>query len=203
MKKVIILLLALGLNGAIFAQIPAFSIGPKIGYNTSKLSTDASDISSSLNSNFQFGAFVRLGNKIYIQPEVNYVTKGGKLHSDDPNNAEDQKITVNTMTFPLLLGVKILDLKLASVHVVAGPVASYAINKDIGATNLGSTWPVKTKDDINNASWAIQAGAGVDLLMFTLDVRYEIGMSQMYNGTASNFSLKNNLLNVSLGLKFL
>ena len=107
------------------------------------------------------------------------------------------------MTFPLLLGVKILDLKLASVHVVGGPVASYAIKKDIGPTNLGSTWPVKTKDDIKNASWAIQAGAGVDLLMFTLDVRYEIGMSQMYNGTASNFSLKNNLLNVSLGLKFL
>lgn len=199
MKKLIILLLALGISGSIYAQLPAFSIGPKIGYNTSKLSTDYNGISSDLKSNFQFGAFVRLGDKIYIQPEVNYVTKGGQLKNDDAGNPVDQKITVNTITIPLLLGVKIIDLKLASIHLVGGPVASYAVKKDIGPTNLGSTWPVKTKDDIKNASWAIQAGAGVDLLMFTLDIRYEIGMSEMSN--VSSINLKNNLLNVSLGLK--
>jgi hypothetical protein len=200
MKKIIILLIALGISGTLFAQVPAFCIGPKIGYNTAKLSDDASTISSELKSNFQFGAFVRIGDKIYIQPEVNYVTKGGQLKSNDPSNPVDQTISVKTLTIPLLLGVKIIDLKLASVHLVGGPVASYALKKDLSVTDPGGSWPVNSKDDIKNASWAIQAGAGVDLMMFTLDIRYEIGMSQIYNGT-SDFSLKNNLLNVSLGLK--
>lgn len=201
MRKIIILLLALGLNGTIFAQLPAFCIGPKIGYNTTKLSDDASTISSELKSNFQFGAFVRIGDKIYIQPEVNYVTKGGELKgSNSTGNPVNQTISVKTLTIPLLLGVKIIDLKLASVHLVGGPVASYAMKKDLSVTDPGGSWPVNSKEDIKNASWAIQAGAGVDLLMFTLDIRYEIGMSQLYKG-ASDFSLKNNLLNVSLGLK--
>lgn len=200
MKRIIILLLAIGLNGSIFAQLPAFSIGPKIGYNTTKLSTDASTISSDLKNKFQFGAFVRIGSKIYIQPEVNYVTKGGVLKNDDATI--NQEITLKTLTIPLLVGIRFIDLKVASIHLVGGPVASFALNKELSVTNPGGSWPVNTTDDIKNASWAIQAGAGVDVLMFTLDVRYEIGMSQMYNGT-SNFSLKNNLLNVSLGLKLL
>lgn len=201
MKKIIILLLAIGLNGSIFAQLPAFSIGPKIGYNTTKLSTDASTISSDLKNKFQFGAFVRIGSKIYIQPEVNYVTKGGVLKKE---NTPDQEVTLKTLTIPLLLGVKVIDLKVASIHLVGGPVASFALDKKLSITDPGSSWPVNSADDIKNASWAIQAGAGIDVLMFTLDIRYEIGLSNMYNGSDVTMkSLKNNLLNVSLGLKLL
>ena len=197
MRKLIIFLLALGLSSNIFAQMPAFSIGPKIGYNTTKLSTDASTFTSELNSNFQFGAFVRLGNKVYIQPEVNYVTKGGILQSSGISGK--QEITLKTLTIPLLLGIQIIDLKFASIHLVGGPVASYNLNEEISISDPFSTWPLQSKEDIKDASWALQAGAGIDLLIFTLDVRYEIGMSELSN--ISTFSLKNNLLNVSLGLK--
>jgi len=192
-------MLALGLSSNIFAQLPAFCIGPKIGYNTTKLSTDASTITSELKSNFQFGAFVRIGDKIYFQPEANYVTKGGQLKND--NTSETENITLKTLTMPFLLGVKIIDLKVASVHLVGGPVASIILDKKLDITNPGSSWPVNSTDDIKNSAWSIQAGAGLDVLMFTLDVRYEIGLSDLNKG--SNFSLKNNLLNVSLGLKLL
>jgi len=201
MRKIIILLLALGLNGVIFAQVPAFCIGPKIGYNTTNLSTDAGAISSDLKSNFQFGAFVRFGNKIYLQPEVNYVTKGGVLKGSNTGNPIDQEISLKTITIPLLVGVKLINLKVASIHLVGGPVASYTINKNLNITDAAESWPVNSKDDIKNASWAIQAGAGIDVLIFTLDIRYEFGMSDIYNGSISDFALKNNLLNVSLGLK--
>lgn len=197
MKKIIILLLVLGLSDNISAQIPSFCIGPKIGYNTSKLSVDPDVISSELRSNFQYGAFVRFGDKVFLQPEVNYVTKGGLLKSSD--NSGNQEITLKTLTIPLLLGVKIINLKVVSVHLIGGPVASYSLNKDINLTSPGSTWPVNSKEDIKNATWAIQAGAGIDLSIFTFDIRYEIGMSEIYDGP--DYSLKNNLLNVSLGLK--
>jgi hypothetical protein len=198
MKKLIIFMLALGFSSTIFAQLPAFCIGPKIGYNTTKLSTDASSISSDLKSNFQFGAFVRIGDKIYIQPEVNYVTKGGVLKKE---NTPDQEVTLKTLTIPLLLGVKVIDLKVASIHLVGGPVASFALNKKLSMTDPGSSWPVNSIDDIKNSAWSLQAGAGVDVLMFTLDIRYELGLSNM--SKVPDFSLKNNLFNVSLGLKLL
>lgn len=200
MRKIIILILALGLSVPIFAQLPAFCIGPKIGYNTTKLSPDPDVISSELKSNFQYGAFVRVGNKVFIQPEINYVTKGGQLKSKDSGDPISQEITLKTLTIPLLLGVKIIDLKAASIHIIGGPAASFAIDKGISVTNPGSTWPVNSTNDIKRASWAIQAGAGVDVLIFTFDIRYEFGMSNIYNGS-SDISLKNNLVNVSLGLK--
>jgi hypothetical protein len=45
-------------------------------------------------------------------------------------------------------------------------------------------------------------GAGLDVLFMTLDVRYELGVENMYNGSSS-FDLKNNTFNVSLGIKLL
>lgn len=50
-----------------FSAFSQFTLGPKVGYSSSKLSLDRSDISSDLKNNFQFGIFMRIG--------------GGDLHS--------------------------------------------------------------------------------------------------------------------------
>jgi len=201
MKKIIITIIVLGLNGIVVAQMPKFSIGPKIGFNTTKLSTDADAITSKVKSNFQFGAFVRIGDKIYIQPEVNYVIKGGVIKGDTlPGYPISQEVTLKTLTVPLLIGVKIINLKAASIHLVGGPVATFALNKKLSIANPGGSWPVSSTSDFKTASWSLQAGAGVDVLMFTFDIRYEAGLSNMYNG-AQDISFKNNLFNVSLGIK--
>jgi hypothetical protein len=199
MKKIVMLFAALGLSGIAFAQIPGFTIGPKIGFNTTKLSTDASQITSELKSNFQFGAFVRFGNKIYLQPEVNYVTKGGLIKGDNAGNQFSQQVKLKTLTIPLLVGVRIINLKVASVHLIGGPVASFILDKKLSVTDPGNTWPVNSTSDFKSASYALQVGAGVDVLMFTFDIRYEIGLSDVYK--TPKISMKNNLLNVSLGLK--
>lgn len=196
MKNIIIISLSLLFSVSGFAQIPSFCIGPKIGYNTSKLSVDPDVVSSELKNNFQYGAFVRFGEKVFLQPEVNYVTKGGVLKSSTTGN---QDITLKTLTVPLLIGVRLVNLKVASVHLIGGPIASFAFDKNLIVTRPGSFRPINSADDIKTASWAIQAGAGIDLLIFTFDIRYEIGISEIY--TSQDYSLKNNLLNVSLGLK--
>ena len=64
----------------------------------------------------------------------------------------------------------------------------------------GAAWPVQSTSDFKTASWAIQAGAGLDILIFTFDIRYEAGLGNMYNGS-QDVSFKNNLFNVSLGVK--
>lgn len=194
------LFIALGLSGISFSQIPGFTLGPKVGFNTTKLSTDADAITSELKSNFQFGAFVRLGNKFYVQPELNYVTKGGLIKGDVAGTSISQKVTLKTLTIPLLVGVRIIDLKAASVHLVGGPVASFALNKKLSVDDLGESWPVNSTDDFKTATWAVQAGAGIDVLIFTFDIRYEVGLNNIYIGD-QDISFKNNLFNVSLGVK--
>lgn len=81
---------------------------------------------------------------------------------------------------------------------MAGPVASLALNKDINSENWDNSI---TGDDIRSANWGIQAGAGVDLLLFTLDLRYEFGISDYSKD--EGLTLKNNMFTVSLGLKIL
>jgi hypothetical protein len=45
-------------------------------------------------------------------------------------------------------------------------------------------------------------GAGIDVLFMTLDVRYEIGLDNIYAGS-DDATMKNNIFNVSLGIKIL
>ena len=40
----------------------------------------------------------------------------------------------------------------------------------------------------------------MDILFVTLDVRYEMGIDNAYNGS-SNLQMKNNIFNVSVGIK--
>lgn len=201
MKKLIFVLSLSVLAMMAYAQVPGFSIGPKIGYNSNALSLDKEDITAGLKSEFQFGAFVRLGKKVYLQPEANYQVKGGILNSVSVSTNE-QKIKLKTISVPVLLGFRIVNAGPFNLRLMAGPTMSFVIDKNISISGIPDAFPIKSKDDIKNSIWSLQAGGGIDLFSFTLDVRYEIGLDNMYQGS-EDFSLKNNIFNVSLGFKLL
>lgn len=201
MKKLIFVLSLSVLAMMADAQVPGFSIGPKIGYNSNALSLDKEDITAGLKSEFQFGAFVRLGKKVYLQPEANYQVKGGILNSVSVSTNE-QKIKLKTISVPVLLGFRIVNAGPFNLRLMAGPTMSFVIDKNISISGIPDAFPIKSKDDIKNSIWSLQAGGGIDLFSFTLDVRYEIGLDNMYQGS-EDFSLKNNIFNVSLGFKLL
>lgn len=181
------------------AQLP-ISFGPKVGFNTTTLSTDMQDIKTDFKSNFQAGAFLRLGTESYIQPEILFVTKGGVLESDNETEVIGaREIMINTLDVPILLGIRILDLKIGNVRAMAGPVASFTLDKEVHEIDQADI-PI-TEDDIRDATWALQIGAGIDLLMFTLDVRYEYGLTDIDDIPATD--LKNHLVSVTLGWKIL
>jgi hypothetical protein len=197
MKKLILIFAITFIASTAFSQI---SFGPKIGYTTSKLSIDKSNIKSDLKSSFQFGAFLRLGTKIYVQPEINWVTEGGvfKPISLGSLSPFEDDVKLSTIQIPFLIGVKVFDLKVANLRVFAGPSASIVTDKTIEGTNdLG----IKV-DHIEDLIWGLQIGAGVDVLMLTLDVRYNIGLSKVIGDVDGTiFDSKTNGFNVSLGWK--
>lgn len=195
MKKIILLATIVFLTSTAFTQI---SFGPKIGYYTSDLSVDKSTIKSELKSSFQFGAFLRLGTKIYVQPEIIWATEGAVFKEDGFGFEED--VELRTIQIPLLIGVKVFDLKVANLRIHVGPTASIVTDKKIKEfSDLGFS-----DVDFEDLIWSFQIGAGIDVLMLTLDLRYNIGISKVIgevDGIA--YDSKTNGFNVSLGWKIL
>jgi hypothetical protein len=185
-----------------------FSFGLKIGYNASKLHTSLDSIKSSFNSGFHFGAFVRVGKKVYLQPEFYYTLQGGVFENNVTNtyNNWKQNVTVGTLDIPVLVGFKLINVKVVNWRIMAGPMVSFVVNSKIRDVSL--TGPIKTSD-INSTNWYVQVGTGVDVLFLTLDLRYQIGLNQMIKTAESTVSggkeytlnATNNMWVVSLGFK--
>jgi hypothetical protein len=151
-------------------------------------------------SGLQFGAFARLGGKTYFQPEIMISGRGGKFNFTPTggSNLENYEYSMTALDIPLLIGNKIFNTPIAKLRIFAGPVASFNLNKKLRINNIE-----QTAEDIHlkDAVWAATLGAGVDVLMFTLDVRYEIGLNNISSETGQ--SIKPRLFNVSLGWKIL
>lgn len=203
MKKLSLLFLLTLSASFVFGQ---FSIGPKIGYNTSKLSTDLDDIESDLKNSFHFGAFARLGTKIYLQPEVNWLTQGGTFSKPEIGNVKaiKQEVELKTIEIPLLIGWRILNLGIGNVRVMAGPSASIVTDKTVSTSDGNSFINPITSADVEDMIWGFNIGAGADVLMFTLDVRYQMGLNEVITKVEGfDFNSKNNMFAISLGWKIL
>jgi hypothetical protein len=201
MKKVIVLLLvflpAIFTTEKTFAQ---FDLGIKVGFNASKLSANMDTIKTGFKSGFQIGAFARIGKKLYLQPEIYYTTQGGVFSSNKLN--WKQNIKIGSLDVPVLVGYKLFNTDLVNVRIMAGPEASFVVNKSI--ENGGTDPAPLTSGDFSSVNWSIQAGAGVDVWKLTLDVRYQVGLNNLVKEVqAYKFDSKNNVWVISLGFKIL
>lgn len=217
MKKIMFVLTLSLFSVYSFAQL---GFGIKGGFTMSKLSTDIDTIAQSIRAGYQLGAFVRIGDKLHLQPEAYFTAKRGELKFDQPyvDNSGTMKtatvkqdITLSTVDIPVLIGYKIFNPPLLNVRIQAGPVASLVLNKkfDVTSSGINPGEPSQSyKDSFNDLNWALQVGAGVDFLFLTADVRYEIGLNDMYKssgvaGTPDLGSLKNNIFFISVGWRIL
>ncbi|MBU2649797.1 MAG: PorT family protein [Bacteroidetes bacterium] len=211
MKKLIPVIIAMFLFASGYAQVPMLTLGPKIGFNTNKIKTDLSDVKEDLKAGFEIGAFVRIGKKIYVQPEVMFKTQNSKFNVDTKDAQGnvidvDYKVKMKTIDIPVMIGAKLIDAKVFNIRIMTGPVISMLANKEID-TDEKYKDTFLNEDDFKNANWYWGFGAGVDVLMFTLDVRYNLGLNDIYDGKINNTDinpeLKANLFNVTLGWKIL
>jgi len=199
MKKILLAILIITYGSVAIAQ-SVFSLGPKIGYSSNKITDNLDSVQSSIKNSFQIGAFIRLGKKIYLQPEANYQVVTSTLNKGTGLSARSQDLTIQSLKIPALIGVKLINRSAFNLRIMAGPAYTFILNKKLDPEHMSGLWPIKSVDDIKNSLWSVQMGAGFDVLFMTLDVRYELGIDNMYNGE-SNLQMKNNMLNVSLGIK--
>ncbi len=198
MKKLIFATLFILTFSSAFTQVlPGVSLGPKVGATFSRYNLDELSLDEKVRSNFHWGAFVRFGSRAYIQPELLFMKKSGLL-IDPFVDASEQKIQLRTIDVPVLFGAKIADIKLTNIRLFAGPVASIVVNKEIEVKNWEDAI---TKSDLRGANWGVQFGVGADLLIFTVDLRYELGMGDYLK--SDQMTMKNDLMTLSVGWKIL
>lgn len=208
MKKTFLLIAALLMLGsAAFAGGGIdLAIGPKIGYQTAKLSYNKANIKSDFSNHFTAGVFGRVTiGRVYVQPEVLYFKTTNVFDASVVGVESDNlfnlptgahlNLTLNQMNLqvPILIGVNIIDLDIVTLRAQVGPTANFTLKSQ---TLYDETYTLDGQQfelDQNNAttdknfntksiSWGVQAGLGVDILKrITLDVNYNFGLSKMFD----------------------
>lgn len=216
MKKTFLLIAALLMMGSAAFAGGGFdiAIGPKVGYQTTKLSYDKADIKSGFANHFTAGLFGRVTiGRVYVQPEVLYFKTSNVfdatvtgVESDNLFNlptGANLNLTLNQMNLqvPILIGFNIIDLDLITLRAQVGPTANFVLKSQ---TLYDKTYTIggqhveleNTTSDENfdpkTIAWGLQAGLGVDVWRLTLDVNYNFGLSKMFK----------NLNNTALGETF-
>ena len=216
MKKVLLASAMIMMSMFSFAQL---GLGIKGAVTMSNFTTDLSDIEEAAKTGFQFGGFVRIGDKWHLQPEIYFTAKNGQFNYDDilvdpdnPINSITEKVnynvTLNTVDVPVLIGYKLIDPPLMNIRLQAGPVASMVTSKKfkIDVDGVEQEVPDDAGDIYKDLNWGLQVGAGVDFLIFTVDLRYELGLSNIYDkpeGATEDQTFKNNVFFLSVGWKIL
>lgn len=198
MKKALLILSIICVS--YFSNAQSFTFGPKIGLQTNKFTINKDELKTEAKAGFNVGAFARVGiSKFFVQPELYYAYQSGTYKT---NPDMSQEVKINTITIPALLGFDLFNAKLAKVYVMGGPAVAFNVNSNVSTNDASAAaFPIKSKDDLKKALWSMQLGAGVDILKFTIDARYEFGISNIYTGDEKNVDIKNGHFLLNLGYK--
>ncbi|TLX73272.1 PorT family protein [Labilibacter sediminis] len=200
MKKFLLLFMIAGLVVSVSAQ-DRIAVGLKTGFNSTKINLSSiptgSELKNEAKGGFLIGAYgkLRLSEKFYIQPEVYYAKKNTEyafVDVDDVHVKDDG--TIHTWDIPLLARLDILDLKVARVYGIAGPVASFISKVDFDELQSG---------DFSSTNWSLQAGGGAEFWRLTADVRYEWGLKDISDIPTLDIGQKTGVLTFTVGFKLL
>ena len=210
MKKTFLMMAVLLMMGSAAFAGGGFdiAIGPKFGYQTSKLSYNKADITDGFSNHWCAGVFGRVTiGRLYVQPELLYFKTSNVFDVDVTGQGSDNLLNIPTganvnltlnqanLQLPILVGFNILDFDLFTVRGHVGPTANFVIKSktlvdytysatgDSGSeTQHGQTTSDKSETfNTKSITWGAQVGVGIDLLKrITLDINYNFGLSKVF-----------------------
>lgn len=189
MNKILLIVLFVFMTSLAYSQL---NFGLKIGYNSSlsmsNISSvrngtyDLSSVKAEMWDNFHAGIFGRVFiNNFFIQPEILYSInkKEYQITIQDISNQDvtlDKFLDISTVDIPLLIGYRLLDLDIANLRIFAGPKLRLLTGSTLEYQNItvGNFNPNTLATDISNAKVGLELGAGIDILPFVIEARYNI-----------------------------
>lgn len=205
MKRIFLALVLLCTMSFVQAQdIPFIDVGIRGGVNLSTVT----NLPQGLESNgalagFAGGAFARIKIPLvglFVQPEIMYSSLGGKLK--DAVGAEGD-LLLNNLDFAAMIGYN-LGLGPLGVRLGVAPVLSNVLSSKV---KIGGV-ELDVKDETNSPLWSVQFGVGADISKLTFDLRYQLGLSKLYNDDNQQNSgtiqdVRSNAIQFTIGYKFL
>jgi hypothetical protein len=186
------------LAGALFfcsGQLAAqFTLKPYIGVNSTNLSEDFQDEEFKSGIGYQIGVDLLIGRRLYVQPGLNFeFARVGVVGIEDIDDMEISRINL-----PVMLGFKMFQEdvdRFFDIRVFTGPTASFLANYS------GDDGFDISSSEIRNFNLAWNAGVGVDLFMFFLDVGYKWGVNDFFSRDVENEAVLN-VFYGNAGLRF-
>lgn len=190
MKRIMIALgIALGISFQGEAQ--KIIISPELGMNWTRFTDDPNNFKSDSRTGYQLGASLRVGNKVYFQPEFQWAMMNSQLTDPfDIGVPFNEDFDVHSFRVPVQLGYRLLGNSKANIRMFTGPVFNFNFSSDNPAPQI----PVQ---DFKNFNTALRFGGGIDLWILSLDVSYDLGVTDVFEN--SNSKLRG--INAELGVK--
>ena len=222
MKKVFLLFVALFIAVVANAQLSPVTFGPKVGYQTTKLSADKEIIKSDFKGNMAFGVFARLTiMKFVLQPELLYF-KSDKMFEfnpmgqdwgwDSPIPNPTFSINQSNLALPVMLGYQVVDIPIIKVRAGVGPVFYFTLGEAKYSMN-GEDIPldVNVKNVTEDMTMGAAFNLGIDLWKLTIDVNYSFGLTGVIDDKlqVGDYKInlgddtKQNIFTVTAGFKIL
>ncbi|QNL50135.1 PorT family protein [Olivibacter sp. SDN3] len=149
----------------IAAQTENLTFGVKAGANYTNLYAGHNEVNEEKGKvGFTVGAFGRIGQTLFFQPEINYT----RFSSEFIFQGEKFNPKFNQLNVPLMIGYKLIDDAQMNIRVSIGPDFSYSLNKPIEIN--GTEYERFNMGGVFNV--------GVDLGSITLDARYNRGFTK-------------------------
>lgn len=203
MKKVIILAISVLITGAVNAQ----TFGVKGGLNFSNIiKTGDKDFNTEFKTGFNAGLFVEIPivSSFAFAPELMFSQKGYKTSGTSLLwGANEYSVTTNFIEVPILAKIKASD----KFSIVAGPQVSF-LTSTTETFKQGSESYQNTireeNDRLKKSLFGGVVGVGIDVTeKVSLNGRYALDFQKNNeNGTTETPRYKNQVYQVSLGLKF-
>ena len=144
-----------------FAQT-ATGFGFKAGLNYNANGDYFESISSTAqnpdrNIGYHFGVFYKIGNELYLKPELVYTSTKSAYDNDD--------FKMQKVDLPVIVGLKVLG----PVSVFAGPSFQYILDSEFGGISINNIE--------RDFSVGLNFGIALNLKKVGIDLRYERGFS--------------------------
>ncbi|WP_291858753.1 porin family protein [Marinilabilia sp.] len=196
MKKVLFFV-AVMLLSVSTASIAQAKFGLKAGVNIANATGDDVEDADSRLAPF-FGAFVNLGlgEKLAFQPELLYSMKGIKNTSSIMGVDFDQTTKLNYLDIPLMLKYNIAG----GLNLQAGPQVSLLLSAENEYEGGGESETEDIKEYLKGSDFGFNVGAGYDFGPLGVDVRYNIGLSNISD--EEDGDIKNSVIQVGLSYSF-